>query len=463
MMGSTHKKSLLRFLLIVVGVLGIAFLSIYLLFQQDLRHRFEESLRARIEMASGMITANRFPTRPPSFIDQINPLSLSYTYQENVTVYNLQGNRVFALNPSPAGLEPDILNLVRLYGEHRFRHAHYEALGVLYSDEVGGQYIIIAEAVPDRGNLSNLIMILVVVFVCLVAMILAGGWFFAERTLSSVSDLSSQLQGLAPSDLGRRLSMDHQRNELDGLVQTFNALLDRIQDAFRVQKLFLANMAHEMRNPLQGIMSDVRRITETDDDPDVRKQRLQVVLSDLRELNDVADKLMILARQESEQSVILFQPFRIDELIWHTRASLIKSHPEYQILFEIAKLPAEESGMVQHGNELLIKTALINLMDNGCKFSPDHQVHLTLDFHDDDRAIIRIKDHGPGIPEWERSRIFEPFYRSESTSHVKGSGVGLALVEGILRLHHIELEVKSAHPGSEFILRFPYRYHSGLV
>ncbi len=455
-MGYSQKKSLLRFLLIVVGVLGIAFLSIYFLFQLDLEREFEQKLQARIDLAASMISRNQFPTQPPSFIDEGNPLSLTYAYQENVTAYDLQGNRVFALNPSPAGLDPELLNMIRLYGEYRFEHEHYEALGVLWSNEIGGQYILIAEAIPDQGNLFNLLIILSVVFICLVAMILAGGWFFAERTLSSVTDLSVQLQGLAPTDLGRRLSMDHQRKELDGLVQTFNGLLDRIQDAFRVQKLFLANMAHEMRNPLQGMMTDIQRVTERGCPEEERQQVLKAVLADIRELNDVADKLMVLAQQESEQSVILFLPFRIDELIWQARAALVKANPHYQVLFEISNLPTHEEGMIVRGNELLIKTALLNLMDNGCKFSPDHRVHIRLGFRVDGCAEIAISDHGPGIPDAEKGQIFQPFYRSDQTAHIRGSGVGLALVEGILKLHHVRLSIQDQEGGgTTFLLTFP--------
>ncbi len=462
-MGYTPQKSLLRFLLIVVGVLGIAFFSIYFLFQLDLDRKFEQELQARVDIASGMIARNQFPSRPPSFIEGGNPLSLSYAYKENVTVYDLEGNRVFALNPSPAGLQPELLNMIRLYREHRFTHEHYEALGVLFSNELGSQYIIIAEAIPDQGNLFNLIIILMVVFICLVAMIMAGGWFFAQRTLSSVGDLSDQVKGLAPSDLGRRIAMDSQRKELDGLVSTFNSLLDRIQDAFRVQKLFLANMAHEMRNPLQGIMTDIQRVTDQQYADDDRNKVLKEVLSDVRELNEVADKLMILARQESEQSVILFHPFRIDELIWQTRASLVKTNPEYQVLFEITNLPESEEHLIIQGNELLIKTALLNLMDNGCKFSPDHQVKVRLGFQPDGRAEIRISDQGPGITESDRTRIFEPFYRSEKTAHIRGSGVGLALVDGILKMHHIQLMYEEADPGTEFLMTFPRKPVSLII
>lgn len=453
-MGYSQKKSMLRFLLIVVGILGIAFLTIFLLFRQDMARTFEQELRARVDMAAGMIARKQFPSRPPSFIEDGNPLSLSYAYLENVTVYDLQGNRVFALNPSPAGLDADLLNMIRLYGEHRFSHEHYEALGVLFSNELGSQYIIIAEAIPDQGNLSYLFILLIVVFACLVAMILAGGWYFAQRTLGSVGVLSDQVKDLAPSDLGRRLAVDSQRKELDGLVNTFNSLLDRIQEAFRVQKLFLANMAHEMRNPLQGIMSDIQQVTDRDCPEEERTRVLKEVLTDVRELNDVADKLMILARQESEQSVILFHPFRIDELIWNARTSLVKANPHFQVLFEITSLPESEEMMIVRGNELLIKTALLNLMDNGCKFSPDHQVKVCLGFLPDGQPEIRISDQGPGIAESERSRVFEPFYRSEKTAHIRGSGVGLALVEGILNMHQIQLDYQFADPGSEFILTF---------
>lgn len=239
------------------------------------------------------------------------------------------------------------------------------------------------------------------------------------------------------------------------MVTTFNGLLDRIQEAFRVQKMFLANISHEMRSPLQAMMTGIENTLSRDRSEQEYRQRMVSLLDDLRDLNRVADNLMTLAKEESDQTIVLFKSFRIDDLIWQSRASLVKMHPEYQVLFEIASLPEEEAALSRQGNELLLKTALLNLMDNGCKFSPDHSVMVRLSW-EKGCPVIAIRDHGPGIPEEERGRILTPFYRVPATAHVRGSGVGLALVRGILDLHHIRLDIGDhADGGAEFRLWFP--------
>ena len=95
-------------------------------------------------------------------------------------------------------------------------------------------------------------------------------------------------------------------------------------------------------------------------------------------------------------------------------------------------------------------------MENGCKFSPDKKVRVSLSFSQEDLTTIKITDNGPGIPSEELPMIFNAFYRSPGTSSVKGSGIGLSLVVSILKLHHIDLEVESKPPdGTTFVLRFP--------
>jgi signal transduction histidine kinase len=95
-------------------------------------------------------------------------------------------------------------------------------------------------------------------------------------------------------------------------------------------------------------------------------------------------------------------------------------------------------------------------MDNGCKFSPDKKVKSSLSFSPEGGIVIEFADNGPGIPQEELPMIFNAFYRSPRTSTVKGSGIGLSLVQSILKLHHIELSVNSrSGQGTTFILNFP--------
>ena len=95
-------------------------------------------------------------------------------------------------------------------------------------------------------------------------------------------------------------------------------------------------------------------------------------------------------------------------------------------------------------------------MDNGCKFSADKQVKVKLAFSPEGETLIEVIDKGPGIPDEEIAMVFNAFYRSATTSAVRGSGIGLSLVESILKLHGILLEILSkVGEGTSFILKFP--------
>ena len=103
-------------------------------------------------------------------------------------------------------------------------------------------------------------------------------------------------------------------------------------------------------------------------------------------------------------------------------------------------------------------------MDNGCKFSPDKSVKVSLSFSAEGAIVLGFKDRGPGIPKEEMQLVFNAFYRSPKTSYVKGSGIGLSLVESILRLHHVEMKVDSEPGrGTCFQLFFPINQPQPVV
>ncbi|MFZ1298849.1 MAG: sensor histidine kinase, partial [Saprospiraceae bacterium] len=131
------------------------------------------------------------------------------------------------------------------------------------------------------------------------------------------------------------------------------------------------------------------------------------------------------------------------------------AHPEYKIHFEIFNLPEDERNLVVNANEALIKTALVNLMENGCKFSPDYKIKVLMDCQLNQQIQIDIEDNGPGINEADLPYIFEPFYRSPQTSVIKGSGIGLSLVSSILKIHKIRMDVfPGVSGGTVFRLMF---------
>ena len=381
---------------------------------------------------------------------------LAGDYPENVSMYSLEGKRVYTFNPAPDNIKTSTLDDIRNTGECHFVHGKFHALGILYTNRMGETFIVIAESVLDQIHLDNLTRILLVVFFLSITMVAVGGWFFARQALSPVSDIMNEVDALLPTDMSHRLVTSDQQDELSRLVITFNKLLDRIQHVFRIQKMFLSNISHELKNPLNVIISQAEVTLDKERNSDDYQRTLSSILSDAKDLNVVTDRLMQMARINSDGTSIQLKYYRIDEMIWQSKDTLIKNHPDYTISFEVVNLPDNEQNLFVEANEQLLKTALVNLMDNGCKFSPDKSVKVSLSFPATSGPVIEIIDKGPGIPEEELPLVFDAFYRSPKTAAVKGTGIGLALVDSIVKIHRIDLKIVSKlEGGTTFILKFP--------
>jgi signal transduction histidine kinase len=377
-------------------------------------------------------------------------------FRENVAIYNDALQQVFAFNRNAQPIPEKVLSELRTGGETRFRHGDLFALGLRHVSKSGQAYIIISESVFNSEELNSLRNILIVSFFFCIGIVAAGGWVYAGQAMSPVARIVDQVDGILPSDLSARLNAPTNHDEISRLVVTFNRLLDRIQFAFRMQKSFISNVSHELKNPLSVIIAQAEIALDKDRSREEYRQTLHSVLEDTLGLNDVTEKLLQLARMHSEDSNIAFEKVRLDEIMLQTRASLLRLHPDYHIAFDIEGAPESEDQLCVLGNEPLLRSAFQNLMDNGCKFSPDKRVEVKIFFDTAGRHRIEIADRGPGIPAKDLQLIFQPFYRSSQSIHVRGSGIGLSLVDSIMRIHHVALDVVSSQgKGTIFKLSFP--------
>ncbi|MBK9018274.1 MAG: HAMP domain-containing histidine kinase [Saprospiraceae bacterium] len=445
----------IQFMLIVASIMLVAMFYIYFQFKNHLQNEFYGNLRSKANLTVGVV-ASRLEREGLAELPSLGNASSFTAFAENISIFDEKGRRVYTFNPSPSDFESATLQEINHMGECRFPHGKYSAFGTRYIAPSGNLYTVTGEAVFDPAELQKLARIVVFVFLAFCGLVAIGGWFFAGQALSPVSRIMNQVDALLPSDMSRRLETSKNQDELARLVVTFNRLLDRLQSAFNAQKLFLSNISHELKNPLTVIIAQTEIALQKDRPEAEYRQTLQSVLDDTRELNLVSDKLMQLAKITATGQQVEFEKIRIDEAVWQAKAALIKSHPDYKINFEIVNLPDNEELLYVQANEQLLRTALTNLMDNGCKFSPDRHVKVRLSFLNEGNAIIEIHDQGPGIPEDEVQLVFEPFYRSPKTDKVKGSGIGLSLVDSIVKLHNIKLKVSNRQPnGTVFRLEFP--------
>ena len=210
-----------------------------------------------------------------------------------------------------------------------------------------------------------------------------------------------------------------------------------------------------MRNPLASIISGIQVNLSKERSIEEYKQCLHSVLEDAIDLEHTSTHLLELARISSKSDTILFGKTRLDEIIWQSKALVRKSNPGYSFKFEIDELPEESDKLMINANEALLKTALVNLLENACKFSPDHKANIKLSVLKNNMLSVEIKDTAPLIPESEKEQIFKPFYRMSGTSKFKGTGIGLSLVASIIKIHDARLDVKdNAEKGNIFTILF---------
>ncbi len=450
-----RSKLTLQFILIVATIMMISFFYIYNRFRDQLQDDFYESLRSKAfltgEMLVGKIKDKEEEFFQPKPGNEHNPLS-----SENIAIYNSDNQLIYTFSEAKSQLNADKLNQVRSDREKRFVYDKFNSIGVLYRNKYGFEYVIVAESVFNSSQLGKLLKILAWVYVLFISLVALGGWIFAGQALRPVNSIMNEVDAILPSDMTHRLNHSGQKDELSRLVQTFNKLLDRMQQVFVNQKQFLSNISHELKNPLNVILSQIEVVLNKERTAEEYRVVLKSVYEDVIELSDVSSKIMQLSKINADGSSIRFNNFRIDEVLFQAKTAVQKMYPGDKFSLVMSDLPENENDLLCFGNEQLIKTALVNILENAAKYGNGSEVVIALTFKKDKGAELCITDKGIGMDKTEVDLIFEPFYRSQNANVFKGSGIGLSLVKSIFGLHNLKYDVKSTKGrGTRFFVYFP--------
>jgi signal transduction histidine kinase len=444
----------LLFVLIAAGILAGVLCAVYLLFKKNTEDAFFQALESKAEMTSQTALQGTIELNPLS-ANWLAPEEGVLPYQDNISIFNNSYERVFAIRPDAPPVTVKDLQDIYQQGEVHFKHYNLLALGRKVSGREGSSYVVVVEGYCDPTQLERLRNILIISFFVGLLLVALAGWYYAGRALAPVLRIVDEVENLQPADLSRRVDTGDSQDEIARLAETFNRLLDRVEQAFRMQRMFLSNVSHELRNPLTAIRAQLDVALQRDREPAAYKKALQSVLDDIASLSEMEEELLQLARIYNDPKAIPFAAVRLDEMLYQAKQQLQKRHPEFRASLEFGTMPTDDEALVVQANEALLLTAILNLMNNACKYSPDHQVLVRADFRANKGHVVEVCDNGPGIPKEEQRLIFEPFFRSPRHLNVKGTGVGLSLVQSILTLHEIELSVESpAQGGTVFKMIF---------
>lgn len=289
---------------------------------------------------------------------------------------------------------------------------------------------------------------IVVVVVCI------AGYLLAARALRPVDVMARRAAGITAERLNERITVQNPDDELGQLGTAFNATLARLESSFEQLRRFTADASHELRTPLTAIRSVGEVALGKGGNEKYYRDIIGSMLEETNRLTKLVDSLLTMSRADAERVPLHFSSVSLLELAKGTANLLEVLAEEKHQSIEIEGNPAIQVS----ADRTILRQALVNLIDNAVKFSPDGGIIQIRVREDASNAVVEVQDSGPGVPPEHRSRIFERFYRVDKgrARQHGGAGLGLSIVEWAVRTHRGTVEVDCERgPGSIFRIRLP--------
>jgi len=376
-----------------------------------------------------------------------------------VTTFNgdaLAGN-VTALAPgildSPGWTETVYRRLDEPEGAKRPEH---EALVRVFKLP-GGFRLLVGRDLEERERLFRIVLIAGRWSVAIVLVLgLAGGLFVSRRVLRRVDAMTETTKTIMEGDLGERLPVAGTNDEIDRLAENLNQMLDRIESLMHGLKEVSDNIAHDLKTPLTRLRNRAEQALRTAADDDAYRNALEATIEESDALITTFNALLMIAQAESGQARENMKEFDAAEIA-HDVGELYEPLADESGL--ALKVEAAAPAPVK-GNRELVSQALANLVDNAIKYAQPAADGTPAEIlvsavNSGDQVLLIVADHGPGIPEAERSRVIERFVRLEQSRSKPGSGLGLSLAAAVARLHGGELTLADNQPGLKTVIALP--------
>lgn len=310
-----------------------------------------------------------------------------------------------------------------------------------------------ADTTARDAELSRLALFLGLSGGALVLVTVGLGFLVARRILRPVRRMTAEAATLGPDAPGRRLAPDAVVAELHGLATTLNAALDRLGDALERERRFTSDVSHELRTPVSVLLTNSEHLLRRERSAEEYREGIERQHRTAVRMREVTANLLTLARADAASNGIATE--RIDVgLVLGTIVEELATTAEdrgVRLECEVAE------GLAVRGDRAYLAQLATNLLSNALKFTPrGGRVSLT-GRREEGRVVIEVSDTGPGIAPEEQGAIFERFHRvGGGRDRREGAGLGLAIVDWIVRAHGGTISVASRPgEGATFTVELP--------
>ena len=351
-----------------------------------------------------------------------------------------------------AGLSPGTPDIQRAMTSGKsevYRGADYQTgesiLAVSYPLVFNGRVVGVLRYVTALEAMNRQIMTSVAVIVLMAAMclllVIASNLIFINHVVEPVVVVSDTVQRISAGSYGVQIDANY-RDELGELVRSINDMSMKLSHSEKVKSEFISSVSHELRTPLTAINGWVETMLE-DGEGEQMRRGLGIVLKESRRLTTMVEELLEFSKMEDGRFTLQVEEVDVQAEFEDTIFTYRELFAQEGIVLEYD--PADDLLPSLEGDPERLRQVFCNVLDNAAKHGGTGQRIAASICMEDDMEVIRVRDYGPGIPEEELPHIKKKFYKGSSKA--RGSGIGLAVCDEIIRLHGGEFTVGNADGG----------------
>jgi two-component system, OmpR family, sensor histidine kinase ArlS len=455
-----RNKITLLFAIVVTTILLVLNISVYYFTAAETDENFRKRLGSRANNNSQIF--DYFGDSSVNRLRRIDAGALALLPQKSVVIYDTLGKLLYeyhAENADTLRLDKALLDEIRQSDE---KYLTIKSRHILISYYKGHErpFVIAVAAVDLDGvqRLAALKNILAISLLIGTLVTLITGFVFSSQLVKPIKAIISDVNDISSHNLSKRLPTGISQDELNHLAKTFNDLLNRLQDSFTMQRHFISNASHELSTPLTSILSQLQVTLQKDRPVQEYQQVLQSIQEDVEQMRQLTKSLLEIAKTGAQGSIEL-NDLRIDELLLKVISDVKRINHSYEVDMQFLDAPEDERQCMVFGNFDLLYSAFKNIIENGCKYSPDKASVVKVSFAEKN-ILIEVLNQGDIITEQEIEQIFQPFFRGGNPSDNKGFGLGLPLARRIIGLHKGNITVNSGQQGTSFVISLPSLLHN---
>lgn len=277
------------------------------------------------------------------------------------------------------------------------------------------------------------------IVIALLFILALEGYIIIRRITEDLTRLAEKIKTITTQNLNAPITGIKSEDEIGQLSKSFNELLDRLSEAFKRERQFIADVAHELKTPLATLRSNVEITLSKERESQEYKKVLKETLTDTNRIASILKNILDLAYVEADSSKSEKEKVNLSEIINDLKdtAEKLSYHKKIRIGYAISP------EIFILGKKEKLERAVLNIIDNAIKYTPDKKNISVTVRKSDGNALFIIKDTGVGISKEELPYIFDRFYRGTKTQKIMGSGLGLAIAKSIIISYQGKIDVQS--------------------